>query len=155
MLTDFWIWNTCLWYTGLNVLIKCLQDIVGRHLPYWGGSWAAPCQRLIGCSLLMMTHSSGCYFFNAPYNLNFMPPVSLKKCVFRPAYPGCGGCCVAMSQRKRWVWGRDMATAWFTTDTATPREEEGEAETGMCLCCQSWGEHMFGAVQTRFSVLCA
>lgn len=87
-------------------------------------------------------------FFNAPYNLNFMPPVSLKKCVFRPAYPGCGGCCVAMSQRKRWVWGRDMATAWFTTDTATPREEEGEAETGMCLCRQSRGERTFGAVQT-------
>lgn len=95
------------------------------------------------------------FFFNAPCNLNFMPPVSPKECVFHPAYPGCGGCCVAMSQRKRWVWGRDTAMAWFTTDTATPREEEGEAETGMCLCCQSWGEHLFGAVQTQFSVLCA
>lgn len=42
-------------------------------------------------------------------------------------YPGCGDCCVAMTRRKQWAWGRGTATAWFRTDTATPQEEEGEA----------------------------
>lgn len=46
----------------------------------------------------------------------------------RLAYQDCGDCCVAMTQRKLWAWGRDMAMAWFRTDTATPPEEEGEAE---------------------------
>ncbi len=39
--------------------VVSLQDTVGRHLPSWGGSWAKLCQRLIGSSLLMMTHLSG------------------------------------------------------------------------------------------------
>lgn len=42
------------------------------------------------------------------------------------AYPGCGGCWAATIRRKRWVWGRSTATACFRTDTATPREEQGE-----------------------------
>lgn len=43
-------------------------------------------------------------------------------------YPDCGGCCIAITQRKQWAWGRDTATAWFRMDTATPQEERGEAE---------------------------
>lgn len=41
------------------VFFVSLQDIVGRLLPSWGGSWAKLCQRLIGYSSLMMTHWSG------------------------------------------------------------------------------------------------
>lgn len=50
------------------------------------------------------------------------------RCYF-PVYPGWGGCCVAMTQRKRWAWGRDTALAWCKAATATPQEERGEEKS--------------------------
>lgn len=56
-------------------------------------------------------------------------------CMFRPAWPGCAGSCVATTRRKQWASGRDTAMACFATDTATPQGAEGEAGTGMRLWC--------------------
>ena len=49
-----------------------------------------------------------------------------------------------MIQRKRWASGRDTATAWLTTDTATPQEEEGEAGVAVTVLKEMfWIEETF------------
>ncbi|XP_049448346.1 beta-1,3-glucosyltransferase isoform X3 [Epinephelus fuscoguttatus] len=52
-----------------------------------------------------------------------IPTISLGVPNTERVCPGCGDCCVAMTQRKRCAWGRDTATVCYRTDTATPQEE--------------------------------